>query len=109
MAIHLIALLLEWDGNVGVHVSQALVADTFLQPLISLAHSPLLCGQALDAMLRLMRAIGRQTVRSEKDHAVTMVSSTDFLPFQMGICLLISNFSCLLSNEGASFREGCSR
>ncbi|TPP67395.1 hypothetical protein FGIG_02021, partial [Fasciola gigantica] len=105
MAIHLVALLLEWGDEVGSHVSQVLVTDTFMQPLISLAHSPLLCGQALDAMLRLMRAIGRQTSRSEKDHIITMLFVAQLLTPLNGSGLIACGPNTSPTPAGALHRD----
>ncbi|CAH8633222.1 unnamed protein product [Heterobilharzia americana] len=59
LALHLISLLLESDDVLASHVTKIVIQEPFLDALTTLAHSPLLRGQALDGMLRLMRAFGQ--------------------------------------------------
>ncbi|CAH8652931.1 unnamed protein product [Dicrocoelium dendriticum] len=74
LAIHLVSLLLELgeddNAELGVRISKFVSADAFNQHLIDLTHSPLLRGQALEAMLRLMRAIGRRSSHHESEQAL---------------------------------------
>ncbi|CAH8555100.1 unnamed protein product [Schistosoma turkestanicum] len=58
LALHLAALFLESSNPLASQVFQVIIQESFLECLINLAHSPLLRGQALDGMLRLMRAFG---------------------------------------------------
>ncbi|KER18172.1 hypothetical protein T265_16245, partial [Opisthorchis viverrini] len=76
LAIHLVSLLLESfsAGHNGLddRIIQFITTNAFVQPVIGLAHSPLLRGQALGAMLRLMRAIGRRAIRSGQEQGGIM-------------------------------------
>ncbi|CAH8596961.1 unnamed protein product [Schistosoma mattheei] len=58
LALHLTSLFLESPNPLAIQVFQIVIQEPFLECLINLAHSPLLRGQALDGMLRLMRAFG---------------------------------------------------
>ncbi|CAH8621857.1 unnamed protein product [Schistosoma bovis] len=58
LALHLTSLFLESPNPLASQVFQIVIQEPFLECLINLAHSPLLRGQALDGMLRLMRAFG---------------------------------------------------
>ncbi|CAH8648675.1 unnamed protein product [Schistosoma rodhaini] len=58
LALHLTSLFLESPNPLASQVFQIVIQEPFLECLIHLAHSPLLRGQALDGMLRLMRAFG---------------------------------------------------
>ncbi|OON17662.1 HEAT repeat protein, partial [Opisthorchis viverrini] len=76
LAIHLVSLLLESfsaeHNGLDDRITQFITTNAFVQPVIGLAHSPLLRGQALGAMLRLMRAIGRRAIRSGQEQGGIM-------------------------------------
>ncbi|KAF5404768.1 Cullin-associated NEDD8-dissociated protein 1 [Paragonimus heterotremus] len=95
LIIHLISLLLESSvsGPSDQRVSQFISSDHFIQPLIGLAHSPLLRGQALEAMLRLMRAIGKHARTNEQDHMLITLFLSRLLGPLNGGGLLIDSFS----------------
>ncbi|CAL8068437.1 unnamed protein product [Calicophoron daubneyi] len=104
LAIHLVALLLESGGPLSEQVSQFITSNVFLEPLIGLAHSPLLRGQALEAMLRLMRAVGQRSSRNEKEHMVTTLFLVRLLGPLNGSGLLAGN-TVPASSQGSLHKD----
>ncbi|KAG5441081.1 Cullin-associated NEDD8-dissociated protein 1 [Clonorchis sinensis] len=96
LAIHLVSLLLESfsaDHNgLDDRITQFITTNAFVQPVIGLAHSPLLRGQALGAMLRLMRAIGRRAIRNgqEQGGIMTLFLSRLLAPLNGSGLLVVS-------------------
>ncbi|TNN08988.1 Cullin-associated NEDD8-dissociated protein isoform 1 [Schistosoma japonicum] len=92
LALHLVSLLLESGDPLASQISHIIIQEQFLESLIALAHSPLLRGQALEGMLRLMRAFGHLNKVDENGRQqLTLFLSRLLGPIEINTSLLGHN------------------